>query len=95
MFDNTDYETRLPHQWVAGGDAEAGEEAKPSPARILVESADGSISWESCSVLSYDHSSGRYTVDCDGETQETSRIRLYFLAEDPVLFSKRFASAVL
>lgn len=42
-FDNEDYETRLPHQWVPGG--EEGE-ASPAPARVLVDRDDGVPTWE-------------------------------------------------
>ncbi|GAX80571.1 hypothetical protein CEUSTIGMA_g8008.t1 [Chlamydomonas eustigma] len=94
VFDNTDFESRTPSEWIPKTPG-----VPPSPAKMAVFS-NGGCTWEPCTVVDYDSSRNCYAVKpaiARGDTQElhwVPRVHLYFAAEDPFIFAKRYADAV-
>ncbi len=89
VFDNTDYESRLPAEWVPKTPG-----VPPTPAKMAVYAADGSCAWEQCIVTDFDAAKNRYAVVRGSAAAVwVPRVHLYFSAEDPFVFAKRFADA--
>lgn len=101
IFDNTDYESRLPSQWVPKTPG-----VTPTPATVAIFDEQGDCSWEECIVVDYDEVANTYAVlhpagaQTEGgavegvrEPQWVPRINLCFSAEDPFVFAKRHAEA--
>lgn len=77
---------------MAGGHAGA----PPTPAKVRKIEHDGTSAWVSCTVLEADAAANSFKVVLEGEQEpmDVPRGRLYFLAEDPFIFAKRYAEAV-
>lgn len=90
VFDNTDYESRTPQEWVP---KQAGVPA--APAKVATFDAAGVCSWRECSVVDYNADKNMYVVRVGdaASTQLVHRVHLCFLGEDPEQFSKRMADA--
>lgn len=98
IFDNTDWETRTPAEWVPKAPG-----VPPSPATVATFAADGSVSWVDATVVDYDAAANRYLVQTAGSSSGDNadggalasihRLHVCFKAEDPELFSRRMAEA--
>ena len=68
-----------------------------TPAKTAVIGPDGVCSWQDCVVVDYAESKNQYLIVPDPsqptQTRWVPRINLYFRAEDPFLFARRFAEA--
>jgi dynein heavy chain len=89
-FDDTEYDCRMPEEWLAFGETEDGG-FQPIPAKGLCRSTDGSAVWRSVLINSYDNERQKFAGywDDGGETGyvELTRINLLFNSEDPRIFA--------
>ncbi|CAM6094963.1 unnamed protein product [Calypogeia fissa] len=87
LFDNTDYETRHPHQWV--------DKVTKVPAIAADTSSGGKCMWKLCIITNFLPESNTYLAQWEdtGHTTWLPRIQVHFLAEDPMLFTKRVKQA--
>lgn len=87
LFDNTDYETRKPSQWV--------DKIKKVCAEAAFVDCKKQCVWKDCEVLDYAEDGHTYLVRWNdtGQTSWIPRILLHFKAESPFVFVKRFAEA--
>ncbi|KAI5076359.1 hypothetical protein GOP47_0008424 [Adiantum capillus-veneris] len=86
-FDNTDYETRRPSQWV--------DKVRKIPAEAASVDCQGNCVWKDCEVLDYTMGGDMYLVQWidTGQTLWIPRILLHFKAENPIVYVKRFTQA--
>ncbi|MCO5574018.1 hypothetical protein L7F22_027796 [Adiantum nelumboides] len=86
-FDNTDYETRQPSQWV--------DKVRKIPAEAAWMDCQDSCIWKDCEVLDYTGAGDMYLVQWidTGQTLWIPRIFLHFKAENPFVYVKRFTQA--
>ncbi|KAH8941010.1 hypothetical protein BDL97_14G015200 [Sphagnum fallax] len=87
MFDNDDFETRVPSQWVDRVTAVSAEAA--------FTRFDGTTEWKPVIVLDYMEDSNTYLVQWNdsGQTTWLPRIQVHFNAEDPFRFVERVTAA--
>eukprot|EP01119_Soliformovum_irregulare_P017766 TRINITY_DN5330_c0_g1_i3.p1 TRINITY_DN5330_c0_g1~~TRINITY_DN5330_c0_g1_i3.p1 ORF type:complete len:3685 (-),score=1128.16 TRINITY_DN5330_c0_g1_i3:1844-12898(-) len=90
IFDNSDFETRTPEEWLQFTDDQGRVRAYSK-----WYSNDGKNTWEPCSVLQYNHRELDYTIQWDSNNQlkRVSRLNLRFRDEDPAKFAKRLEVA--
>lgn len=100
LFDDTNFETRLPSEWASLAVDEPEGEQRFAPAKYLCrDTGESAGHWRPCQVVNYDTASGLYgcrTRDSPSEGWafvRVPRIELLFSAEDPFLFAKRVAAA--
>jgi dynein heavy chain len=94
-FDDTEYDCRMPEEWIAFGETEDGE-FYPVPGKGLKKEADGRATWEDILITTYDAEKKIYIGNWDDENfaeARLSRINLLFNAEDPRIFAQRIAQA--
>lgn len=95
-FDDTEYDCRLPEEWISFGYDQDGD-FHPIPGKGLRKNPDGSGYWCPVVIQSYDSTrevySGYWDTQEKGEYTELTRINLLFNSEDPRIFAKRVAQA--
>lgn len=96
FFDDTEYDSRTPQEWVGLG-VEDGT-LKGVPAQVLRAAAGGpeaGFVWERCIMTAYDAAAAVYTVTISrtAATAAVPRIFLLFDAEDPEIFAQRVSAA--
>jgi len=88
-FDDTEYDCRMPEEWISFGETEDGE-FYPIPGKVLKVLPNGTGTWEDILVDKYDAESksyiGNWDTDCF-EPARLTRINLLFNAEDPRIFA--------
>lgn len=70
--------------------------AVPTSAKAAIIHDNGATEWVNCTVLEAGTDSNTFKVLLEGgsKPEEMPRSRLYFLAEDPFVFARRYAEAV-
>jgi dynein heavy chain len=93
-FDDTEYDCRLPQEWIELGTDFEGT-FNPIPAKGLYRYEDNSAEWKPILIDSYDEENSRYCGhwDLSNEYVELTRINLLFNSEDPRIFAQRVAQA--
>jgi len=93
-FDDTEYDCRLPDEWIEYGFDEE-ENFNPIPGKGLYWENNECGVWRDVLIHSYDAEREVYTGVWDGSTEyvELTRINLLFNAEDPRIFAQRVAQA--
>ncbi|KAG8459526.1 hypothetical protein KFE25_012861 [Diacronema lutheri] len=101
IFDDTEFESRPPDEWVSLGVDPATGERRFVPAKYLRR--DGAVreaQWVECEVLRYDEPTALFVCRAraaepadDWVEVRLARIDLLFAAEDPFVFAKRVAAA--
>jgi dynein heavy chain len=93
-FDDTEYDCRLPHEWIELGTDFEGT-FNPIPAKGLYRYEDNSAEWKPILIDSYDEERSVYCGhwDLSNEYVELTRINLLFDSEDPRIFAQRVAQA--
>eukprot|EP00736_Rhodelphis_marinus_P006943 Rmarinus@m.24609 len=92
-FDDTDFESRTPEEWLALGRSDEGE-MKGVPGRAL-RVRPGKRDWVNCMMKQFDYNRNRYLVEWEDDRTVSwvPRVHLMFLAEDPFVFAQRVAAA--
>jgi len=87
-FDDTEYDCRLPEEWIQYGVDEEGR-FSPIPGKGLWLDEDGRGFWRPVLIHTYDPERVIYTGvwDDSNEYCELTRINLLFNAEDPRIFA--------
>jgi len=94
-FDDTEYDCRMPEEWLALGKSADGKKL-PVLGQGLSSTSTGTI-WRPIIIVNYDLERERYSGywdDCEkdiAEYVELARINLCFNAEDPRIFAQRVA----
>jgi dynein heavy chain len=85
-FDDVEYETRDPAEWIAIGHNSGG-----TPARSRFYTQDAGEEWMACHVTEYDADAAAYLVEWNhnGKTKWVKRLNLIFDAEDELLWRER------
>ena len=93
-FDDTEYDSRLPEEWISYGTMEDGSFA-PIPGKGLCKDDNGSGYWRPVLINNYDKETEKFSGLWDGTAQyvELTRINLLFDAEDPRIFAQRVVQA--
>lgn len=94
-FDDTEYDCRLPEEWISFGYDEEGN-FSPVPGKGLFKHKDGTGVWKPVLIHSYDSEREVFTGYWDEEENtytELTRINLLMNAEDPRIFAQRVAQA--
>jgi len=93
-FDDTEYDCRLPDEWIEYGYDEDGN-FNPIPGKGLYKNPDNSGECLDVLIKSYDALRGVYIGIWDQTKQycELTRINLLFNSEDPRIFAQRVAQA--
>jgi len=89
-FDDTEYDSRLPEEWISYGFQEDGTFC-PIPGKGL-KWVNGSGTWQPVLIHSYDEEREVFTGYWDSEEKqyvELTRINLLFDSEDPRIFAQR------
>ena len=93
VFDNTDYEQRLPAEWVPKTIPKGGS---APPALVAFGVEEGELVWTPCTVLGFDEAAN--TFECrplDGFLSTwMHRIFVHFEAESPFVYADRMAEAI-
>jgi dynein heavy chain len=91
-FDDTEYDCRLPDEWISYGSDEHGH-FNPIPGKGLWRDDEGKGYWRPVLINNYEHDRGIFTGfwDDNNEYCELTRINLLFNAEDPRIFAQRVA----
>jgi dynein heavy chain len=87
-FDDTEYDCRLPDEWISYGYDDNGR-FNPIPGMGLWKDDNGSGYWRAVLINNYDSLREVYTGywDDNSEYVELTRINLLFNAEDPRIFA--------
>ena len=87
-FDDTEYDCRLPEEWISFGYDEEGN-FSPIPGKGLYKYADGRGEWRPVLIHTYDANREFFTGYWDGTEEycELTRINLLFNSEDPRIFA--------
>eukprot|EP00736_Rhodelphis_marinus_P009962 Rmarinus@m.13206 len=90
-FDNHDFESRTPQEWL-----ELAEDEKGTPAHSQYRYANGMQRWLGCRVLAYNKDDDVYLVrwDRDGKEKWVTRLNLRFDSEDETYYEKRLTAAI-
>ena len=93
-FDDTEYDSRLPDEWISYGQQRDGT-FNPIPAKGLCKDENGSGYWRPVLIHDYDRDTEKYNGYWDGTHEHVSltRINLLFDAEDPRIFAQRVVQA--
>jgi len=93
-FDDTEYDCRLPEEWIELGYNEDGV-FEPIPGKGLFRDGQGLGEWRPVLINGYDSERSVFTGYWDGTAEyvELPRIHLLFNAEDPRIFAQRVAQA--
>ena len=91
-FDDLEFESLTPEQWIKKGSNAQGQCSLPG---MAFRSEGGDYGWSEVRCTSFDEASQMYTVQyCDTGGQDmVSRLNLLFFAEDPRVFADRIAAA--
>jgi dynein heavy chain len=91
-FDDTEYDCRLPSEWIEYGYDEDGN-FNPIPGKGLYKNPDNSGEWLDVLINTYDPERGVYIGIWDQTKQycELTRINLLFNSEYPRIFAQRVA----
>jgi dynein heavy chain len=91
-FDDTEYDCRLPDEWISYGTDEEGR-FSPIPGKGLWRDEDGCGFWRPVLINSYEPERRVFIGmwDDSNEYCELTRINLLFNAEDPRIFAQRVA----
>ncbi|RNC42346.1 putative dynein heavy chain [Trypanosoma cruzi] len=90
-FDNTDFETRTPQEWVLLGEKDGG-----TPARSrYFDKRSNEVQWLPCRVVAYDDERSCYQVvwESNGCSKWTKRLNIIFDAEDEAVWHERVRQA--
>ncbi|MEW5308986.1 MAG: hypothetical protein WDW38_000903 [Sanguina aurantia] len=93
VFDNTEYESRTPTEWVP-----ARSDAQSTPALALLAGEDGIAGWKPCAATFYDGPRNMVGVRTEeagptSDIQMVARVNVCFTAEDPAVFARRHVDA--
>lgn len=93
-FDDTEYDCRLPEEWIELGYNDDGV-FEPIPGKGLFRDAQGFGEWKAVLMNGYDADRSVFTGYWDNTSDyvELTRINLLFNAEDPRIFAQRVAQA--
>ena len=93
-FDDTEYDSRLPEEWISYGMQLDGTFC-PVPGKGLCKDETGSGYWRAVLIHTYEADREKFTGYWDGtqEYVELTRINLLFDAEDPRIFAQRVVQA--
>ena len=89
-FDDTEYDCRLPEEWIEYGMDPISGRFCPIPGKGLWRDEEGRGFWRSALITSYDKERNIFTGmwdDDSSEYAELTRINLLFNAEDPRIFA--------
>ena len=93
-FDDTEYDCKLPDEWIESGrDLVTGRFA-PIPGKGLWYDDDARAHWRPVLINGYDRERNIYTGNWDDDNYdycELTRINLLLNAEDPRIFAQRVA----
>jgi dynein heavy chain len=95
-FDDTEYDCRLPEEWIEYGNDPITGAFCPIPGKGLWRDGLGSGFWRAVLINSYEAERNVFCGvwdDEDREYCELTRINLLFNAEDPRIFAQRVAQA--
>jgi dynein heavy chain, axonemal len=95
-FDDTEYDCRLPEEWIEYGNDPVTGAFNPIPGKGLFRDEQGRGYWRPVLISSYEKDRNVFTGNWDDEANEyceLTRINLLFNAEDPRIFSQRVAQA--
>jgi dynein heavy chain len=88
-FDDTEYDSRMPEEWIEYGRQEDGQ-FFPIPGKGLRKDKNGTGTWQHVLIYEYDEEKEKFVGNWDDEGQERvelTRINLLFNAEDPRIFA--------
>ncbi|RNF10244.1 putative dynein heavy chain [Trypanosoma conorhini] len=91
-FDNADFETRSPQEWVQLGKKDGG-----TPARSrYFDKRSNEVQWLPCRVVAYDEERGCYQIvwEVNSCSKWTKRLNIIFDAEDEALWHERVRQAM-
>lgn len=93
-FDDTEYDSRLPEEWISYGIKPNGTFC-PIPGKGLCKDDNGCGYWRPVLIHTYEKEREKFTGYWDGtqEYVELTRINLLFDAEDPRIFAQRVVQA--
>ncbi|XP_041969812.1 dynein axonemal heavy chain 1-like [Aricia agestis] len=109
IFDNTDFDCRIPEEWLGLGVIEGEQypcpgvaflprlKEKAVPAGDVIQILNNLYEWTNVAVFSYSQQTDRWhvmTLDGSKRRFDIPRIRLMFKAEDPETFARRVQFAV-
>ena len=89
-FDDTEYDCRLPDEWIEYGNDPVTGRFCPIPGKGLWRDDEGRGFWRAVVITSYDRERNVYIGTWDDDSQdyvELTRINLLFNAEDPRIFA--------
>lgn len=95
-FDDTEYDCRLPEEWIEYGNDPVTGAFNPIPGKGLFHDDQSRGYWRPVLISSYEKDRNVFTGNWDDEAAEyceLTRINLLFNAEDPRIFSQRVAQA--
>ena len=93
-FDDTEYDCRLPEEWLEYGIDPVTGKFMPIQGKGLWYDDEGRGFWRSVLIHSYESERNVYSGTWDDEQNgycELTRINLLFNAEDPRIFAQRVA----
>ena len=93
-FDDTEYDSRLPEEWISYGHQADGSFV-PIPGKGLCRDSEGRGFWRPVLIHNYDKVTEKFSGYWDNSQEyvELTRINLLFNAEDPRIFAQRVVQA--
>ncbi|ORC83399.1 dynein heavy chain [Trypanosoma theileri] len=89
-FDNTDFESHTPQEWVALG----GENGTPARSPFF-DKQTNEVQWRPCRVVAYDEDTCCYNIvwEDNGQSKWTKRLNIIFDAENEAVWHERVRRA--
>ena len=93
LFDDTEFDSRTPQDWIALGSLNGIHAGVP--AKALLPDDESSLAWTDCLVMSFNASTSLFTatVSGSGAEHQLPRLLIMFKAEDPAVFTRRVDDA--